>query len=92
MSFIVLVYFHKCLKFSIKNGEGNGNPLQYSCPENPRDREAWWATVRVVTKSWTRLKLLSMDPCICLVAIIIIKLLATSSREHTCRQFIYLNF
>ena len=26
-------------------GEGNGNPLQYSCPENPMDREAWWATV-----------------------------------------------
>ena len=26
-------------------GEGNGNPLQYSCPENPMDREAWWAIV-----------------------------------------------
>ena len=26
-------------------GEGNGNPLQYSCQENPRDRRAWWATV-----------------------------------------------
>ena len=26
-------------------GEGNGNPLQYSCLENPMDREAWWATV-----------------------------------------------
>ena len=26
-------------------GEGNGNPLQYSCLENPRDREAWWAAV-----------------------------------------------
>ena len=36
-------------------GEGNGNPLQYSCLENSMDREAWWATVHGVTKSWTRL-------------------------------------
>ena len=34
-------------------GEGNGNPLQYSCLENPRDRGAWQATVHGVTKSWT---------------------------------------
>ena len=34
-------------------GEGNGNPFQYSCLENPTDREAWWATVRGVTKSRT---------------------------------------
>ena len=36
-------------------GEGNCNPLQYSCLENPMDRGAWWATVHGVTKSWTRL-------------------------------------
>ena len=36
-------------------GEGNGNPLQYSCLENPVDRGAWWATVHGVTKSRTRL-------------------------------------
>ena len=30
-------------------GEGNGNPFQYSCPENPMDRGGWWATVHVVT-------------------------------------------
>ena len=36
-------------------GEGNGNPLQYSCLENPMDRGAWRATVPGVTKSWTRL-------------------------------------
>ena len=36
-------------------GEGSGNPLQDSCPENPMDREAWWATVHGVTKSRTRL-------------------------------------
>ena len=36
-------------------GEGNGNPLQYSCLENPMDRGASlrWATVHTVTKSWT---------------------------------------
>ena len=32
-------------------GEGNGNPLQYSCLENPMDRGAWWATVHGVTES-----------------------------------------
>ena len=36
-------------------GEGNGNPLQYSCLENPMDRGAWWATVHGVTESQTRL-------------------------------------
>ena len=35
-------------------GEGNGNPLQYSCLENPMDRGAWWATVDGVAKSRTR--------------------------------------
>ena len=37
-------------------GEGNGNSLQYSCLENPMDREAWCATVRGVTKNWTELR------------------------------------
>ena len=36
-------------------GEGNGNPLQYSCLENPTDRGAWWAAVHGVAKSRTRL-------------------------------------
>ena len=34
-------------------GEGNDNPLQYSCLENPMDGGAWWASVHGVTKSWT---------------------------------------
>ena len=37
------------------NGEGNGNPLQYSCLENSMDRGAWRATVHGVTKCWTQL-------------------------------------
>ena len=36
-------------------GEGNGNPLQYSCLENPMDGGAWWATVHGVAESRTRL-------------------------------------
>ena len=37
-------------------GEGNGNPLQCSCLENPRDRAAWWAAIYGVAQSQTRLK------------------------------------
>ena len=37
-------------------GGGHGNPLQYSCWENPMNREAWQAMVHGVTKSWTQLK------------------------------------
>ena len=40
-------------------GEGNGNPLQCSCLENPRGVGAWWAAVSGVVQSWTRLKRLS---------------------------------
>ena len=40
-------------------GGGHGNPLQYSCLEDPMDRGACWVTVQRVTKSWTRLKWLS---------------------------------
>ena len=36
-------------------GEGNGNPLHYSCLENPMDRGAWWVTVHGVAKSQTQL-------------------------------------
>ena len=47
-------------------GGGHGNPLQYSCLENPMDRGAWWATVHNVLKSQTLLKLLSTR-IVCLV-------------------------
>ena len=49
-SFIIFSYL-----LSIKVGEGNGTPLQYSCLENPVDRGAWWAAVHGVAKSRTRL-------------------------------------
>ena len=41
------------------HGEGNGNPLQCSCLENPRDGGAWWAAIYGVAQSRTRLKRLS---------------------------------
>ena len=50
-------------------GEENGNPFQYSCLENPMDREARWHTVHRVTKSWTWLRQLSMNVrcmCVCM--------------------------
>ena len=37
----------------LTDGEGNGNPLQCSCLENPRDGGDWWAAVYGVAKSWT---------------------------------------
>ena len=50
------LHFHFSLSCT---GEGNGNPLQCSWLENPRDRGAWWAAVYGVTQSWTRMKRLS---------------------------------
>ena len=51
-----LLHFH----FSLSRiGEGNGNPFQCSCLENPRDGGAWWAAVYGVAQSRTRLKRLS---------------------------------
>ena len=38
------------------SGEGNGNPLQYSCLKNPMDEGVWWATVHGVAKSRTQLR------------------------------------
>ena len=50
------LHFHFSLSCT---GEGNGNPLQCSCLENPRDRGGWWAAVYGVAQSRTRLKRLS---------------------------------
>ena len=50
------LHFHFSLSYI---GEGNGNPLQCSCLENPRDGGAWWAAVCGVAQSRTRLKWLS---------------------------------
>ena len=57
-------------------GEGNGNPLQCSCLENPRDGGAWWAAVNGVTHSWTGLKWLSSS--------------SSSIPLYICTQLLYL--
>ena len=61
------LHFHFSLSCT---GEGNGNPLQCSCVENPRDRVAWWATVYGVAQSRTQLKRLSSSS-------------SSSTSEHT---------
>ena len=53
---------------------GYGNPLQYSCLENPMERRTWWATVHRVTKSLTQLKRLSTGG-------LVVKNLPTSGRD-----------
>ena len=73
-------------------GDGNGNPLQYSCLGNPMDRGAWRATVHRVAKSWTPLKWLSMQMsfttsnpeerwlncCVCLISLVLLASLISS--------------
>ena len=51
-----LLHFHFLLSCT---GEGNGNPLQCSCLENPRDGGVWWATIYGVAQGWTQQKRLS---------------------------------
>ena len=61
-------------------GEGNGNPLQYYCLENPMDRGAWQAAVYGVAKSWTQLSdftSLDFTSRIAIIAIVIITIAFT---------------
>ena len=57
--------FLHCIVLPPLSGEGNSNPLQYSCLENPVDGGAWWAAVYGVTQSQTRLKQLSSSSLLC---------------------------
>ena len=50
-------------------GGGHGNPVQYSCLENPMNRGAWWVTVHRVTKSWTWPKRLNTNTCLTCVCV-----------------------
>ena len=54
-SFLNIKSIYEKPKLTTYSGEGNGNPLQYSCLENPMDGGAWWAAVHGVARSWTRL-------------------------------------
>ena len=62
---------------------GHGNPLQYSCLENPMDRGAWWATVHRVTKNWTRLKQLSTRVHACITSV---RMLNRTHGEADCLE------
>ena len=65
-----------------RSPEENGNPLQYSCLENPMDRGAWLATVHGVAKSWTRLSdftiYLSISNCNSMTLVSLVSLFCTS--------------
>ena len=63
-------------------GEGPGNPLQYSCLENPRDGGAWWAAVYGVTQSRTRLKWLSSSSSSMFISRLFAKLRAKVSASR----------
>ena len=62
-------------------GEGNGNPLQCSCLENPRDRGACWAAVYGIAQSQTRLKRLSSSSCFTMAVLVST---AQQSKSATC--------
>ena len=63
-------------------GEGNGNPLQCSCLENPRDREAWWPPVYGVAQSRTRLKRLSSSSVRSVFSFILLRMNIQFSQHH----------
>ena len=75
------IHFHFSLSCI---GEGNGNPLQCSCLENPRDREAWWADVYGAAQSRTQLKRLSSSMYI----IITERILKSKHQNVNCNEIV----
>ena len=70
-------------------GEGNGNPLQCSCLENPRDGGAWWAAIYGVAQSQTRLKQLSSSSSSWVFAVVwaFLQLWSTEATLQLCAGF-----
>ena len=66
--------------YLVHPGEGNGNPLQYSCMENSMDRGTWQATVHGVAKSQPQLNTSAHIWCICLVQYLLVHLILVGSR------------
>ena len=71
-------------------GEGNGNPLQCSCLENPRDRGAWWASVSGVAQSWTRLKRLSSSSSIYKMRMMITRIIMRNTLSRMMSDWLFL--
>ena len=70
-------------------GEGNGNPLQCSCLENPRDGGAWWAAVYRVAQSRTRLKRLSSSSSRSFLLLSVLQFIHSPTEGHLgCFQFL----
>ena len=70
-------------------GEGNDNPLQYSCLENPMDGEAWWATVHGVAKSRTRLSdfpFITLPTKVCLVKAMVFPVVIYGCESWTIKK------
>ena len=70
------VHFHFSLSCT---GEGNGNPVQCSCLENPSDGGAWWTAVYGVVQSWTRLKRLSSSSSLSLMPTVVLETVLISN-------------
>ena len=64
-------------------GEGNGNPLQCSCLENPRDSGTWWAAIYGIAQSQTQLKRLSSSSG---RKIVMMTLYASQQERHRCKE------
>ena len=67
-------------------GERNGNPLQCSCLENPRDGGAWWAAIYGVAQSWTRLKWLSSSSSIYMESKKMVMRNLSAGQQWRCRH------
>ena len=72
-------------------GEGNGNPLQYSCLENPRDREAWWAAIYGVAQNWTWLKRLSSNSLLLTVQLLLFGSQLPYTKKKKKEKILYKN-
>ena len=70
------LHFHFSLSCT---GEGNGNPVQCSCLENPSDGGAWWTAVYGVVQSWTRLKRLSSSSSLSLMPTVVLETVLISN-------------
>ena len=79
-------------------GVGNGNPLQYSCLENPTDRGAWWTTAHGIARNWTLLSMSTNEherKCVnpnLLIHLTSLSPLCIHTKDRVCSLHLYLYF